>query len=447
MKLLYLLPEYVEDAGGGIIAFYRHLLPALARQGHEVRVIVGSGLATEHHRDEHEVHGVRVERLDHSLFDKQYTALGRFASQPMLRQLVAGAWAAYEQAGRGADADVVETVDWGLMFLPWYVQQAPHVVVQMHGSTGQIGAHDPQAGSEIEEMFAQLLERSALHAPLHLQAYSGVNARSWRAQGVDVPVVMPPAWRSMSTATGSVERHDRALVVGRVQRWNGPHVLCEALAMLGDTAPGVDWIGRDTAAGADGRSFAASLAASYPGIWGGKVRHVQQVPAAEVAKQQRLASFVVVPSEWDTFNFTCVEAMAAGAPVICSTGAGASQTIEDGRTGLLFESGNAAGLADAMRRMLALTPAQRRDMGEAARLSIQEKLDPQANAAARMREYERIASQAQHRAPLADSDWLAAAVRPGSTSADSYEFLHRVPLRAVLRHAWERTLAKAGLQR
>jgi len=47
MKLLCLLPEYVTNAGGGIITFYRHFLPLLAAQGHQVRVIVGSGVVAE----------------------------------------------------------------------------------------------------------------------------------------------------------------------------------------------------------------------------------------------------------------------------------------------------------------------------------------------------------------------------------------------------------------
>ncbi len=55
-----------------------------------------------------------------------------------------------------------------------------------------------------------------------------------------------------------------------------------------------------------------------------------QQPFEQTARLQAQAAFMVVPSLWDTFNFTCVEAMWSGRPVICSRGAGASELIEDG---------------------------------------------------------------------------------------------------------------------
>jgi hypothetical protein len=63
VKLLYSLPEYVLNAGGGIITFYRHFPPLLARQGHEVRVTVGSGVHAAESPSSVVIDGVRVESL------------------------------------------------------------------------------------------------------------------------------------------------------------------------------------------------------------------------------------------------------------------------------------------------------------------------------------------------------------------------------------------------
>ena len=77
------------------------------------------------------------------------------------------------------------------------------------------------------------------------------------------------------------------------------------------------------------------------------MRHLPQVPPEEVARLQRAARFNVITLDLrDVFNFTCVEAMASGRPVICSRGAGASGLIEDGVNGFVFESGDARGGGD-----------------------------------------------------------------------------------------------------
>ena len=40
MKILYVVPELDPNAGGGIATFYRHLLPAMSRLGHQIEVCV-----------------------------------------------------------------------------------------------------------------------------------------------------------------------------------------------------------------------------------------------------------------------------------------------------------------------------------------------------------------------------------------------------------------------
>ncbi len=61
------------------------------------------------------------------------------------------------------------------------------------------------------------------------------------------------------------------------------------------------------------------------------------------------ASFVVVPSEWyENCSMAVLEAMALGKPIIASRIGGLPEQIEDGKTGLLFEMGNAEELREKM---------------------------------------------------------------------------------------------------
>ena len=114
----------------------------------------------------------------------------------------------------------------------------------------------------------------------------------------------------------------------------------------------------------------------------------------------------VIPSTWDVLNFTVIEAMASGRPVICSRGAGASELIVDGMSGLLFDAGDAAGLAEAMRRMLAMPDSERLRMAATAREVVRERLDPDRNAAQRLDAYRAaIAAWQKPQPPL--PGWLA----------------------------------------
>ena len=61
---------------------------------------------------------------------------------------------------------------------------------------------------------------------------------------------------------------------------------------------------------------------------------------------------LVFPSEWqEPFGLSIIEAMALGKPVIASRVAGPMEIVQEGVTGLLFEPGNSAALADCMRRL------------------------------------------------------------------------------------------------
>ena len=79
------------------------------------------------------------------------------------------------------------------------------------------------------------------------------------------------------------------------------------------------------------------------------VRFVGQVPNTEIYNYLSNADIMLSASRADNMPVSLLEAMNAGLLVISSRVGGVPYMIEDGETGLLFESGNANELADKMK--------------------------------------------------------------------------------------------------
>jgi len=139
MRVLFVLPEFPPQYGGGIATYYGALVPALAAEGHEVDVLVGSAFTKDHESWESE--GVHVEYLDTDRRREAFGAFTAYEAVPPLRRTLAAGWALFEQAGEeGSSYDVVETTDFGLLFLPWVSRDTPPVLVQLHARHGQVDA-------------------------------------------------------------------------------------------------------------------------------------------------------------------------------------------------------------------------------------------------------------------------------------------------------------------
>lgn len=87
------------------------------------------------------------------------------------------------------------------------------------------------------------------------------------------------------------------------------------------------------------------------------------------------ARMAAVPSRWENFPNTCIEAMCSGLPVIASPQGGMAEMIEDGRTGWLAAEATSDGLAEALTRALETPAAQIAEMGRQASVDIRRMCD------------------------------------------------------------------------
>ncbi len=103
------------------------------------------------------------------------------------------------------------------------------------------------------------------------------------------------------------------------------------------------------------------------------------LPGGQVTAEMRQALALVLPSLWyENFPLVLVEAFAAGLPVIASRIGALAELIDDGRTGLLFDPGDAAALT-ARLQWAHDHPAAMRQMGMNARARYEALYSPDIN--------------------------------------------------------------------
>jgi glycosyltransferase involved in cell wall biosynthesis len=133
------------------------------------------------------------------------------------------------------------------------------------------------------------------------------------------------------------------------------------------------------------------------------------------------SSAAVVPSRWENFPFTCIEAMSTGLPVLASPHGGMAEMVVDGQSGWIATDGTPEALATALRRMLSTPPGRRAAMGERAAGDIRRICDNQAVVARQIAFRRQVASRGAapvHRRPSGEAPFAEAcahifATQPG----------------------------------
>ncbi|MFN2617709.1 MAG: glycosyltransferase [Thermoleophilaceae bacterium] len=220
-----------------------------------------------------------------------------------------------------------------------------------------------------------LMRRVAAHVAVGeraarlVEGYVGLPAGAVRTIHNGIPDHGPVPARSLAPAP----------VVGtitRVDRHKGLDVLLEALRELPQAHAVV--VG-------EGPELAALLERARSSGVGDRL----VAPGFDPDPRSALAGFdvFVLPSRFESFPLSILEAMLAGLPVVASEVGSVPEAVREGETGFLVPPGDAAALAGALRRLLD-DAELRTQMGERGRALVRERFT-----AARMaRDYERLYS-------------------------------------------------------
>jgi glycosyltransferase involved in cell wall biosynthesis len=93
----------------------------------------------------------------------------------------------------------------------------------------------------------------------------------------------------------------------------------------------------------------------------------------------RSSDIFALPTRADCYSLVCMEALAAGLPIVATRVGGIHDMIEEGETGHLIDVDDSVALADMLRALIE-EPARRREMGSNARLRAVQRFDARENA-------------------------------------------------------------------
>lgn len=212
-----------------------------------------------------------------------------------------------------------------------------------------------------------------------------------------LPEVIPYALRNRPATTADVPDQPRVLFVGRLEPRKGLRVLLSAWRSVVEAHPDAELrlVGADTNCGPDNSWYGRWLVAQLPEHVRSRVTIVGPLPPDRLADEQARARLAVVPSLWENFPFTCIEAMSHARPMVVADQGGMAEMVEGSGAGEIVPSGDDTALAAAIIAMLNKPTETLTSMGLAGREKILRMCAPETVVSQRIAMYRRLIEAAR----------------------------------------------------
>ena len=382
MQICLLCQEYPPEVRGGGIGTYTYTLArSLARAGCRVHVVARATHAPLTREEE----GVVVHRIAPPPDLLQKAARPLTGPQSFLDAYAysRAAAAKVREIVRQEGLDVVQSPEHGAEGLALLRdgQDLPHVV-RLHTPLALV---NEAAGRKLSPggWIVHWMERAAARwATLNTCASRALTRRV--AERFGIPPgrirVVPNAidHEQFRPAPSPPEGEPTVLYVGKIAPLKGALVLAEAIPHVLRRVPEARFVcvGSDHVTPGAGSTRDRMRATLKPFGADERVHFLEPVPRGELVAMYQRAHVVVLPTFWDNFPNTVLEAMACGAPVVASAAGGVEEIVTHEREGVLVPPGDPERLEDAISRLL-LDPDRRREMGAMARQKVLREYTPQ----------------------------------------------------------------------
>lgn len=180
-----------------------------------------------------------------------------------------------------------------------------------------------------------ILSAETVIAPTNLIWEETQNLLGIRKASLIIPNLVDDAFfqegNSRENPTKQGEEEKYLLYIGRLEHRKGPDILLEAYLFLSRTGiqnlPKIIFIGGDCYWKEYGATFLQHWQPRLNDADRQQIIFTGQIDHELVAQYLRNAALCIFPSRWEPFGIVCLEAMAAGCPVIVSKGTGLQEVI------------------------------------------------------------------------------------------------------------------------
>ncbi len=355
MTICLATPEY--GVAGGIASFYQHLSAILSEAGHTIIVLTLNQINSELPDDKKEEGNITLITLRqtyqkvYDIYKKKSSADALYVAADISTGIAFKTWLLINHSKY--KIDVIETVEVNGLGAFLADAQLPPVVVCGHGALFQLAKYDFTIFDKRYTILTSL-ERKAL-ANADVVVTHSPNYQFLLANECNIKVLFARApWQSRQQHFNN-NTHSGMLVIGRLQACKGVKILADALqkSVEENNETTITWIGSDTYTAPYGSTWEKYLKRKYPSIWQKNFLWKKEVNTSEISNMIHSASAVIIPSLWETFGYTAIEAAAAGIPVIITEGTGSNYLFKDSRNASIVPSGNAEQLLQTMRQHIA----------------------------------------------------------------------------------------------
>ena len=302
--------------------------------------------------------------------------------------------------------DLVQAPNWDGEGVALVADGKLPVVHALYTPVATVNAMDPNLrdGDELTRRavddLAALDEAMCLHATALLATTPAIVAEMESLYGIEldrdrlmtVPLAIEDSVAAAETGVDEVREGFEVLFVGRLEARKGIDVLLAALPGLVARVPQVhvSIVGDDTVPAGPGRpSHRLAFERSAPAEHRARVDFLGKIDDAALQRRYATCDALVVPSRFESFGLTLLEAMSHGKPVVASRVGGMAYIVRDGVTGLLVQPDDPAALTAALVE-LAGDPDRRREMGSAGRDEFESRYSVAAMAADLERSYRNL---------------------------------------------------------
>lgn len=354
MTICIATSNYLPEEGG-ITTFNRYLSDMLQQTGHKAIILTVGYNSKQEDDDEvtNEQNGVIIIRLKKTYhkFLKKYKGYFRPGGLDAPNWIAMG-YAMREWLLKNKNTysiDIIEAGDYGGIGIFLCDNALPPVVLTGHGSLYQLSKYNYVLNDDHAKVVRKL-EYLSYKSAMGVITHSAAAAQDvTNIAGCTVfPATIPFKKKEINYKPAIDNLF--ALSIGGLQKVKGVLVLADALKILHRQSflIKVKWAGVDTFTAGPHLSVVETLATDYPEIWNTYFEWVNNKTNEEIFQLIASGSFVIIPSLWETFNYTALEAASSGKAIIITDTTGAAQIFTHGHDAWIVPSNNPQKLADAI---------------------------------------------------------------------------------------------------